>query len=403
MKLGRLIPEKQIVQNNINNYIKQTNIDYSKFIEGVPTFVTYYKKDSLNSTHDESLDAVVDVVGKDSPVDFKKIEDFPIYGIEAISIAIQRGEFGVESEYDSSATILPNTIKPLPEDYFIINYLNTDFLFKITNVDVDKIKNIKFYKITFSLSADEVEQIDQQVSDEFQLIYENIGTDNKTILAKSDAILNDYLIKVYDKFIDIYTRMFLDKRFNIIAFKINDTNIYNDYLVKFIMDNQLFKRNRIGIYNSFYIDDVFETSDVNYFDEFYERAYFYALENRDTSQLQIENFRLSLLDDERFPFYQHYEKYYKSVYDDSFVNNEEAITPHQNVFIYNIKNNILYPDNIEYYLENLIIKFFNEELTLNEELLDSLIEYDLKPCLSHFLLLPCILFILKYFKEKLVM
>ena len=60
----KLRREKEMINNNINAFLKTTTEDYIKYYEGSPTFITYYQADDLASTHDAGLEAVNSLIGK---------------------------------------------------------------------------------------------------------------------------------------------------------------------------------------------------------------------------------------------------------------------------------------------------------------------------------------------------
>jgi hypothetical protein len=71
------------------------------------------------------------------------------------------------------------------------------------------------------------------------------------------------------------------------------------------------------------------------------------------------------------------------------------IKPHDNKLIGNLNSNILFDDNVDYFLENIIIMYFNNKLVIDENFLVELRNFNFHPTFKEFLLIPCILYILK--------
>jgi len=66
--------ESDIFEDRIIQKLENTVVNYSKFFEGGPFFVTYYSKDLLKSTVQDSIDTSVGILGSDTPLKYNKIE-----------------------------------------------------------------------------------------------------------------------------------------------------------------------------------------------------------------------------------------------------------------------------------------------------------------------------------------
>jgi len=71
------------------------------------------------------------------------------------------------------------------------------------------------------------------------------------------------------------------------------------------------------------------------------------------------------------------------------------IMPENSQFVINCNSGILFDDNREYFLENLLIKYFNKTLVIDNELIEQLSKHNFYPTFREFLLVPCLIFILK--------
>jgi hypothetical protein len=144
--LGKIV--KDILNNNIKKFDKAIEV-YSDFLQGVPTFTTYYNKDIVNSDQDSQLETVTEIIGIESPIKYRKIKDFVIYGIDEIRLSLEDGDFGLSSGGNGTGIIPPGSIKPLPNDYFFINYAGDEYRYKVTDVEVSKANGTRFYQISF--------------------------------------------------------------------------------------------------------------------------------------------------------------------------------------------------------------------------------------------------------------
>ena len=180
--LGYLIDDKTFINENIFKYEERMNSQYSRFLDKNPTFVTYYNIDNINSITDSGFENIEDLLGENSPLKFKKINDFPVYGLESIMLELSEEEEGLTTNFDSELIILPNTLKPLPNDFFTISYLDKNYLFMVTDVKYDTIKSNNYYKISFTLKAaygELINDLENQINEIYNCILRNIGTMNK--------------------------------------------------------------------------------------------------------------------------------------------------------------------------------------------------------------------------------
>ena len=74
--MARIIEETKIINSHISNYI-DTVTDFSKYLEGTPTFSRYYSKDVTASTSDVGLQNVNQNIGNESPLKYNLIRNFP--------------------------------------------------------------------------------------------------------------------------------------------------------------------------------------------------------------------------------------------------------------------------------------------------------------------------------------
>ena len=174
--MGKFIEEEKLVNNVINDYIQNSN-DYSKYIEGSGTFVTYFSKDVMASMESVGLNGVVEIIGTNSPIKFNRINSFPLFNMSEINPSTTVEEdIGIDTEGEGSAVVIPNTIEPLTDDYFLIPYYSKNLLFKITNVEEGNLNNHVAYKIDFELSHEDVNiLLERQINKTYKCVYNNLG------------------------------------------------------------------------------------------------------------------------------------------------------------------------------------------------------------------------------------
>lgn len=389
--MGIIVDNKAFINSNIFNHERRIESQYTIFLDKTPTFVTYYHINNTNSIVDVGFLNVERILGEDSPVRFQRIEDFPIYGLDSIKLDLVDDDFGLTSSYEGDAIILPNTIKPLPNDCFKISYLDQNYLFMINSIDYDTIKSNNFYKITFGIKAlnpGDSQKIDLQVLESYTCIFENIGTDDKCLI-KSEEYEKFYALEdIYGGLIDKYIKLFYDKRYNSMLFKTScNSKLYDRYLTHFIDKHRLLNQK----------DDyaTIKLSNEDYTDTFileYEYSFYTLLEHRNVEDLDYVKYINTMIayPESIFKFYS--DLSVRSV----LLNPLSDLSYIPDTLIDNIKKNVITSDmNI---LEKILIGYFNKNIQSIYEIdIDLLKRYKLEYTFNDFLMIPISLFIIRNF------
>jgi len=218
----KLRREKVIVERSINSFLKATTEDYLKYFEGSPTYITYYQLNSLASKQDESLETVHSLIGTNTPNKYKKIDDAVCYGVDTLDISNELNERGLLSNISGELIFLPDTIKPYAGDFFTFDYDNLrEHLFRVNDVQYDKATPNKYFKIQFSLFQDNSEAIFNNVEDDYQFIYENIGGELSSVVKKSSLISSEEGKEMVDSIIERYSKMFYSDDLDTFLFRNN--------------------------------------------------------------------------------------------------------------------------------------------------------------------------------------
>jgi hypothetical protein len=242
--MGFLVDEKKFINDNVFLHEERLNSQYTRFLESSPTYVTYYHINNIESIVDSGFGGVERILGPESPLRFNEVKDFPIYGIDQIVLNLNKDDNGFDTDFDATATILPNTIKPLPNDMFTISYLNQNYIFMVTQVEYDTIKSNNFYRISFtvnSLTENYKEYLVNQTGDMFNCIVDNIGTNEKVLIRADDVDQLVALDEIYTNIAEQYKLLFFNKKYNSFMYNFADSKIYDRYLTEFV--------NKTGIFN----------------------------------------------------------------------------------------------------------------------------------------------------------
>ena len=284
-----LINEKQMVEDNIFQFEEKLKSPTSRFIDTTPTFVSYYHIDPDSSTADSGFLDVASILGFRSPIKFNKINDFPLYGIEQIVLNIQDEDQGLDTDFTGEATIVPGTIKPLQNDYFVIKYLKDSYLFRVTDVNYDTVIQDGFYRISYMLDYlddEKYKDLENQINKNYDCILENVGTENKCIL--ENTVHNDIqkITKMYYDMVTTYLSIFYDERYNCVLGDLPAGHrLYDPYMTIFINKHNLLNRknNLQTIILTEQIEDKYQSLK-------YEKSVYRFIEREDVSRIRKFSF-----------------------------------------------------------------------------------------------------------------
>ena len=212
-----LIDEKKFINDNVFQFENRLNSSISRFLDKSPTFVTYFHINNNESTTDGGFKDIEEILGKRSPLRFQKITDFPLYGLEPIVLNIVDGDQGLDTDYSGEAVVLPNTIKPLQNDFFMINTVKGSFIFRVISIQYDNIRPDNFYKLEFKfeyLDDEKVDNLNNQVEEKFTCVLQNIGTENTCLIQEEYLEIINSIDDLFNDMVNTYKVIFYNERYN---------------------------------------------------------------------------------------------------------------------------------------------------------------------------------------------
>lgn len=387
-----LINEKKMIEDNIFQYEEKLKSPMGRYLETTPTFVTYYHVNVDETTVDEGFKDVASIIGFRSPIKFKKITEFPLYGIDQIVLQLQEQEQGLDTEYSGEAIILPNTIKPLVNDFFMIPYLHDVYLFRVTEIIYDNVMPDNFYKINFQLEfidQEKVEALAKQSTESYTCILDNIGSENKCIIETESIEKINKIDEMYNDIADTYLKLFYDSKHNSLLGDLGKgKKLYDPFQTDFVNKHSLFNKK-----NNLKTILLTEQIDDNKHKLKYEKSIYRFIERRDYRR--VNNFRFAYFQGSTY----HETSFYR--WSDTNVQvldilpdiSEESMCVLSDEFVMSIKTNGF----TESEYAELIQKFVrNEDISINDIPLDlNDVLMDLDNNLELFFFVPIILYIIQ--------
>lgn len=353
---------QSMVETKIPDTVKTIlNNPYYLFNEKTASIVTYYNLNTTMTTLDEATRENYGNVSANSPLRFNKITGFYLYGISRIEPSLEITEYGLESDnIDGEAVILPNTIVPYPGDYFTIDQLGSNYIFKINHVNPNTLDTgAVMYKANYSLSySDGLKDIEKQVVKTFRFLESNIGTNFASIIEEDTYLKLSELEAVSTMLKDYYIQLFYDVRVQTMCYYRDSAGfkVHDPYLLEFLIRNNILS----GSTDYLYLDHQMFLP--NTFGVDYDRTIFSSIDHKDMKKhigLYIGN--LLLVTQKLSLLYAYPQNYYYMEY--AKCNNKFHLIDifEDPDFGNKIKNN----NKTGNVMKDILIGFFNDEIINN--------------------------------------
>ena len=360
------------------------------------TITTYYNINIEETTLDPGLGIhYSDLANRFSSLRFNKINKCYLYGIGGAELNAAYGDWGIEgSEISGSCIVLPNTFIPYPNDFFSINYIDKDLLFKVISVTPDTIPNgANFYKIDYILDQHSWEEgtIEDKVVRSMTMKVENLGTNKKLFMTDKEAQFDDDMTTTITKLQNYFKELFYDGNIQSFCFQQDNALFYDPYMIEFIIRNDILD-------NEDFIYVAHRTVLSSYFNIEYEKSEFMAFENCRMDQIKKFNspFVGMAVEEATSLLSQHYETYYQMTY-----SKYHRLATVASFYIFNTEffNHIItnerYDDTEEQKMVyNIVIDYLNGKDTEYSYIIKAVERMDLLKDKETFYLIPFLIFIL---------
>ena len=360
--------------------------DFYQFnTQGKGTKVTYYHINKNKTTLDQGSGLSYEDLGEQSPIRFDRIKDLLIFQFNRQDVNFANEEFGLEAEpIQGESYILPNVLEPTEGDFFIVNHMYEDFLFKVIEADRDTLANMSnAWKITWKLDRISDKEILQNVVDEYNYIEPIIGSDIKPVVLSTKLEKAKKIEQVAEQLISYFRDLFYSEKIQTFTYKwYTESNMYDPFAIEFIIRNDLLSS---SIEDYLYVQH--QTRVPNTFAIDYQRSIYHVFEERDKSLLFRCKYtsQADLIEDKTSIFNYVFDNYYALNYKDLHQPygpfNAHAVIPILDQdMIDRIERNEDYPDRagkgIAY--RNIIIKYFNNR-DIDDSDLDNIKYIDFQP------------------------
>lgn len=385
------------ILGSMKNLIKN---NFYKYSELPPTPVEYFHINKDASTLDEGSRLAYNSVGEDSPFWFNWIHNMMLYGVNApMEIQYANEEFGTESAaIEGDCIVLPNTLVPCVDDQFIIQYLDTEVVFKVIHVDPDTLEDgSNAYKIQYRSSTSTKADLMKQIVEEYYFVIENVGTNLNPFILSSNADFIDEVDTAIRTLKKMYKSVFYNGRVQTFTYRYLDQLFYDPNMIEFLKENKILEGDDEYIYLSH------QTKLPPTFPIHYAKCFMHFLEKKDKpSQVRKYNHRGRgfLIQDQFSIFYSRMEPYWEVRFDyGQEFEVLSAIPCFKDEFILKIEDGETFEVGPTYY--NIILKYiYDRDITIDDINQLEKINYD--DNVSLFYAIPCIIYCLEHSINKIM-
>lgn len=386
------------INSILESKAKRLDNTFYTFTDKAPTTCTYYNINTSKSTLDESTNLAYSYTDGDSPLRYNKIKDMVLFGLDRIQVQMDAGDFGLESDtIEGDAYIIPNVFKPYPQDYFIINHTNEEYLFKVTSVSLDTLPTgANMYKISYRLSSHDGDNtdIDSLVVESYTMDTTNIGTNLSLVIKDDDYNYISRVENICQDMISYYRSLFYSNKTQTFIFSYDDHNFYDSYMIEFIKRNDIMNNADLD-----YLHIAHQMTPRATFPLDYANTFFHSLEKKDIGTICNPSCYGMLVEDKTSLLYYSLENYYY-IFHDYKMGDYWQVPSFDDDTVMRIRDNQRYETDDLNYFKNIVIDYFNDNTDkmnrFEEFLLKSLEDFNYTiPQHDIFYYVPVIIYILE--------
>lgn len=222
-----IFDEKTMINGNVFKYEQRLQSHMNKYIGSGAILTTYFSLVENATTVDRGTQTIDQLFGKKSPLRFNQINDFPIHEFGQTNPENTDEQQIEDINVDGDAIILPQTIVPKQDDFFIINHLKMNAIFRVTAVSYDSMKKEGFYKIHYTLhstSEETILNLKNQVLETYHCELNAVGSDINPIIREDDFVKIGQVQQMVNQMISSYRALFYNERHNCFLYHDPETN-----------------------------------------------------------------------------------------------------------------------------------------------------------------------------------
>lgn len=225
--------EESLVDNQMYKYDKYLHARVNKYTGAGRTYVIYWSIDDAHTTTSLGMGTAYQILGIDSPLRYDEIDNMVLMGFSPLNPEETQASTTTVRNYGLSgeAFIIPGTVMPKENDFFIVKHINMTHLFRVTQVTQDGLNTDGSYRINyelFSTNPIEIESLRKQTVGHYVMDLQTIGGEDLTpIIGKEDHELRSRLIRMVDDMVENYISRYYDHIHNCFILHLNGRSLFD--------------------------------------------------------------------------------------------------------------------------------------------------------------------------------
>ena len=230
---GLVFDEQSLIDQQVYKYDEFLHSRVNKYTGAGRIIVKYWSIDESNTSTSLGMNTHYRILGKDSPLRYNEIDNMAFIGFSPLQPEDKQASTTTVRNYGLSgeAFVIPGTVMPKENDFFIVKHLNMNHLFRVTQVSQDGLNTDGSYKINyelFSTNPQEIEWLHKQTVGNYVMDLQTIGGEDLTpIIGKEDHELRSRLIKMVDDMVENYISRYYDNTHNCFLLHLNGRTLFD--------------------------------------------------------------------------------------------------------------------------------------------------------------------------------
>ena len=299
---GILYDENALVSDELYKYDQFLHSRINKYTGDGRTLVTYYNMNDANTSSSLGMNTNYQVLGPNSPFRYDKIENMMIIGFSPFAPEDGQASTTTVRNYNLNGEgfIIPGTIMPKENDFFIVSNINMTHLIRVTQVIQDGLNTDGSYKILYSLYSTDIkyiEYLESQVLKTYVMDLQTIGGEDLTpVIGKEDYIYRDRLIKMVNDMCENYVARYYDETHNCFLCRENGVALFD------LCGNLFMEKNGVMINDNSYKNIILNPNKLRdpRMDMLYQKSPYKWIE-RDAPYRYLDTFKYHLMPGISYP------------------------------------------------------------------------------------------------------
>lgn len=230
---GLIYDEQSHVENQMYKYDKYIHSRVNRYTGSTRTLVRYWNINDENTTTSMGMNTHYQILGVDSPLRYDEIDNMMIMGLSQPAPEDSQTSQTTIRNYglNGEAYIIPGTIMPKENDFFMIKHVNMEHLFRVTQVSQDGLNTDGSYKIQyalFSTNPKEINSLKTQTVKHLIMDLQTVGGSDLTpVIGVEDYEHRSRLIRMVDDMIENYIARFYDYKHNCFLLHLNGRTLFD--------------------------------------------------------------------------------------------------------------------------------------------------------------------------------